>query len=297
MNRFKIGLIVSVIIVLLVTTAYIIVITQDIPTTFFNWNPPQQENYIPIILSYPDAPYNIISGANVSNSLVCNVKFLLEFNGPLSENTPIEIINATCVNYTPDNITVTIAFQQAIAYSLKAEIGDNSTVLLGWGGTDALSFECTETNGNIFIVGTAPEFTQEIYFPVAGNFSPIIELIENGQILNPTVYTYNEINVNVISASEIQQETINKINLGLTMAIFAFSYIGGIAVIYELTKKDKEETQFPTIINIMPNSNNTAPTKKQAKTSKPNAEEPEPKQENNDNRISNNPNNEQASPE
>jgi hypothetical protein len=177
MNRFKAGLITSVIIVLLFTTAYVIVITQDIPTTFLNWNPPQQENYIPIILSYPDAPYYIIGGNNVSNSIVCTVKFLLEFNGTLTENTPVEIINATCVNYTPNNISVTISFQQAIAYSLKSEIGDNSTILVGWGGTEALDFECKQPgNGDIFIEGTSPSPTsvQEIYFPVAGNFSPII---------------------------------------------------------------------------------------------------------------------------
>jgi hypothetical protein len=81
------------------------------------------------------------------------------------------------------------------------------------------------------------------------------------------------------------------------MAIFAFSYIGGIALIYELTKKDKEEKQFPIIINVMPNSKNTAPAKKQAKISKLSVEEPEPKQENNDNMISDKPNKEQTSPE
>ncbi len=311
MNSVKKAILVSTIILLLFTSAYIIVITQNIPVSssigLFNWNPPEKENYIPIILSYPDSSVMIIGGnINDTRNSLCTVKFLLKFNGTLSENTPIEIVNASCLSYANYAISVTVSFPQAIDFSAKSWIGDKDHLIIGWAGTHVVEFQDNRTqDGGVRINSDGISLTKQstFYFPVAGDYSPIIRVRANDQWLEGQIYTYDAVKIHVIAQSENEQVRINKVNLGLTVALFGFSYIGGLALIYELIKKEKtnEESHFSININIMPETKNKPPTTKEEKTTtlsnvQPYAEESEPNKENKEKRIKPKPKIENNSP-
>jgi hypothetical protein len=53
----------------------------------------------------------------------------------------------------------------------------------------------------------------------------------------------------------MEQLKLSKINFGLTITLFAFSWIGGLALIFELTKREKEKSQLPINITMTPNTN------------------------------------------
>ena len=159
-----------------------------------------QEKSIPIVISYLDSMFMPMYGDNMT---VCTVKFLLKFNGTLSEETPIEITNATCMSYVPYNITIQIGFPQAIDYDLKNTLKNNSTAIIGWGGTTVLTFRDSyiETNSRLKPIADFhiiyPIYHNKIYFPVSGDYAPIIELTTQEHEQNPTIYRYDKIKVHV----------------------------------------------------------------------------------------------------
>ena len=111
MKHYKIAVaifIASTLIALVSTTIYV--------AALFTWNPPPETNYVPIVISYPDSMFMPMYG---DNATICTIKFLLEFNGTISENTQIKIINATCWSYVPYNIIVYVGFPQAIPYDFR----------------------------------------------------------------------------------------------------------------------------------------------------------------------------------
>ena len=71
----------------------------------------------------------------------------------------------------------------------------------------------------------------EMYFPVAGDYSPTIFI----QFFNGTgiQYTYNEIKVHVLSASEVEAVNTNKLNLAVTYVLLFSSYIQGLVIVRE----------------------------------------------------------------
>jgi hypothetical protein len=312
MRIAKTTLIVSVVILLLFTTAYIIIMTQNItvssPIGLFNWNPPEKENYIPIILSYPDSSVMAIGGPiNDTRMSICTIKFLLKFNGTLSENTPIEIVNASCLSYVSYGIAASVSLPQAINYDYQSWIGNNDSLVVGWAGTEILGFEDERPHydDSIYFEPISLIRQEIFYFPVAGDFSPMVRVYKIGQVLEGEVHTYESVKIHVISQPEIDQTRINKINLGLTVVLFGFSYIGGFALIYELIKKENEEKeicQFPIIIKIMPETKTPSPKTKEKtntnllKVQSDNVEVGEPKSDNKENKISTRPSNDNDSP-
>ena len=81
-----------------------------------------------------------------------------------------------------------------------------------------------------------------VIFPVAGDYSPSLFItFDDGS--SPIQYTYTQIKVHVLSASEVSAENTKRLNLGLTFAILAFSYIEGFMVINELFKNEETKTQ------------------------------------------------------
>ena len=270
---------VSVVVLLIFTSAYIVVITQNIPFSssiaLFNWNPPESEKDIPMILSFPESTTIIISDINDSRASVCTIKFLLKYNGTLTENTPIEVVNASCINYLPTKIAVDVGFPQAIACEYKTWIGNKNDLLVQWSGTDILSFEDNRAlhEGDVELDNIDPSNQVSFYFPVSGDYSPIITIYEKGLSSNetPIMFSFDQIKIHVALQSEIDQMRISKINLGLTVALFGFSYIGGFALIYDLLKKEKgdkkEVPQFPININIISETKKTTPKTNEAKIS------------------------------
>lgn len=270
MSKLKITVIVSMLVILIITTFFVLFINGDFG--FFGLKPSIQENNIPLVISYPNSMFMPMYGNNMT---ICTIKFLLEFNGTLSENTQVQIINATCMSYVPYNITVNVGFPQAIPYSLKSIIGNNSTFLIGWGGTEVLTFrDNSSLPSSPFIPvanfhGIYPSYPNDIYFPVSGDYSPIIEISNQSEELNPQyspiIYSYDQIKVHVASTTEIETLSLDTVNLSLTFAIFALSWIGVLALTYQFIK-EKDENQFPINIIITPDTTNTTPTKKEGKT-------------------------------
>jgi hypothetical protein len=235
------------------------------------WKPTPETEYMPIVISYPDSMYRPFYGENAS---ICTVKFLLEYNGTLAENIPVKIVNASCTSYVPYNITVTVGIPQAIRYDLKDTIG-NADMIMEWGGTDILSF----SDNYVPIVGNPfepvvnfhvihPYSTTDIYFPVAGDYSPMILLAPKNDPYNVTLYRFDQIKIHVATETEIESLNINDVNLRFTVAVFVFSWIGYAVLVYELISKvlkKEDDVQIAININISPDNNNPPPVRKTEK--------------------------------
>ncbi len=242
---------VAIIAILIPLFLYIVVITQDIPVScpisIFNWNPSPEENTIPIILPYPDATTVSLPGTNFG------VTFMLDYKGTLGENTPIQIVNASCISYLPDtSLKVSVGFSQAINMEDK-HIVTSGAGIIGWGGAWCVTFEDSNVPQNfsdnvvVDIHLISPKEEKEIYFPVAGDYSPIILVSRQGQ--DTVQYTYSQVKVHVLPASEVEAERISRLNLGLTFAFLGFAMIGGILGVYELIGKQEKSAQTIVIIN------------------------------------------------
>jgi hypothetical protein len=238
------------------------------------WKPPLETRHVPIVISYPDSMFRPFYGENAS---ICTVKFLLEYQGTLTENIPVKIINASCTSYVPYNLTISVGIPQAIRYELKETIGDNETMVMDWGGTDILTFYDNynpivdspfEPLVNYHMI--YPSSQEEIYFPVAGDYSPIILLSESGIAeYDPIIYRYDQIRIHVASETEVESLNIDKVNLGFTVALFVFSWIGYFVLVYELIGKvfkKKDADQIAININIIPDANKVIPISKTEET-------------------------------
>lgn len=233
MNKGIKVVIVAILIFLAAITLYVIVITQNIPFPYFNWNPSPKLSVIPFGLSYPD-----ILGIQIPGTGLV-VSFLLAFNGTIAENVPIQVVNATGEIISNDyaNVwNVQVGFQQAIPWDFK-EAFEQSGMYIG--GLSGVLFSRNVMNPNSSIL--LPLFEDEIYFPVAGDYSPTIRLdLYNGTSI---LYTYNEMKVHVLAASEVEAENTNRLNLALTFALLGFSYIQGLVMINALWANRKKKNQ------------------------------------------------------
>jgi hypothetical protein len=296
MHPYRIVFAVAILIILVFTTAYAIVIIQDIKTGIFNWNPPREEKEIPLVLAYPDTLPITIPGT------VCTVAMTLKYNGTIAEDAPLEVVNASCLGYANRNMTVSIGFSGAMSYNNRYTVFSGSGII-GASGALCAVFDYqtfTEDNTTVVIHSMSLVFENIICFPVAGDYSPIVRIEQQGK--ETVEYTYSQFKVHVLPASDVEAQKIGRINLGLTIAFFGFSYIGGIAIIYELLKKEKEDNQFPINIIITPENSNTFPDKKNVKTiplddAKPDSgEKDKPSNDNKENITTNKPKNKESSP-
>jgi len=216
-----------------------------------------------------------------TNATVCSIKFLLKFNGTLAENSQIEIINATCISHVPYNTSIYVGFPQAIDYAQKDTIGDNTTFTFGWTGTDVLIFRDDYNPPDadspfkpiIYFHEVPVMYPNNIYFPVSGDYSPMIMITRpETPYDNVIVYSYDKIKVHVASAIEVEGLKINDVNLNLTHALFIFSWVGELVLLFELVTKyrdktEREKGQTVSNINTTPTPNDTMPTTVIEKTS------------------------------
>jgi hypothetical protein len=232
---------VILVIFIIVTSAYVTVISFDLHTDFLNWNPAPIKHTIPILLGYPNVP-DVIMGRNTS---YCSVAFTLEYTGTLAENTPVHIANASCVSYLNKNMTVYVTFPQAVDYGFRDLI--SSPWVVGAPTKLLMFFDRVYDNSSLmynsdfayFHRVEQSSYTGIMCFTVAGDYSPTIEIIVDGQ---PNIlYTYSEIKVHVLSTAEAEGEKSVKINLGMTYALFALSIASSFWLLYELIKKEKVE--------------------------------------------------------
>lgn len=148
---------------------------------------------------------------------------------------------------------------------------------MDWGGTDILTFYDNynpivdspfEPLVNYHMI--YPTSQEEIYFPVAGDYSPIILLSESGIAeYDPISYRYDQIRIYVASETEVESLNIDEVNLRFTIAVFVFSWIGYIVLVYELWNnvgKKKDEYQIAINVNTSPDISKPPPLTKTKKT-------------------------------
>lgn len=247
-------------------TIFVLCVTLVIYISSYVCETEPETNFLPIRLTYPDSMFQPLYG---NNTPICSIKFLLRFDGTLAESNRIEIINATAVSHVPYNLDIIVGFPQAIEYNQKDTIGDNTTFAFGWAGTDILIFHDNYTAPDtdspfkpiIYFHNLPLSHSSDIYFPVSGDYSPIIMIVNpNNPYDDFVVYRYDQIKVHIASAIEVEGLKINKTNLNLTHALFLFSLIGEFVLLYELYNKyrviGKENDQNVININIASATNN-----------------------------------------
>lgn len=276
MNKVIKVAIVGILLFLAVTTLYVIVITQNIPFPYFNWNPSPKLGVIPFGLSYPDIPGVEIPGTYLVAS------FLLTYNGTMAENVPIQVVNATSVIFTDDYAdlwNVQVGFQQAIPWNFKKAFEQSGLYI---GGLSGVLFSRNIVNPNSSTLFPLSE--DEIYFPVAGDYSPTIHIhFYNG---TSSLYTYNEMKVHVLATSEVEAENTNRLNVALTFALLAFSYIEGLVMIRELwANRERKNQSIANNTMTSPKTHEESPTKKEDNKALP-SKEPQNSGECSGNRIS-----------
>jgi hypothetical protein len=252
----------AILIILAIITLYVIVIAQNI--TFPYWNPPPNLRVIPFGLSYPDIPGMEIPGTYLI------VSFLLASNGTIAENVPIQVVNATGQIISSDyaNVwNVQVGFQQAIPWDFKKYFEQRGMYI---GGLSGVHFSRDVMNPNSSAL--LPLSENEIYFPVAGDYSPTIRIdLYNGTSI---LYTYSQMKVHVLSASEVEATNTNRLNLGLAFALLGFSYIQGLVMIRELwTNREKEDQSSANKTIISLTNHEKRPTKKEKKKTSPSKEQ------------------------
>ena len=101
---------------------------------------------------------------------------------------------------------------------------------------------------------------EPIYFPVSGDYYPIIEIANETDPYNAIVYSFDQIKIHVASATEVEGLRLNNLNLGLTIALFVFAWMGEIALMVELLSNARKEPQSaPIATSTILNSKNIAP--------------------------------------
>ncbi len=247
-------------------------ITADIrynsPIWVFNWNPPEETKYYPLLVSFPNNVATTMTiGGNGENTTLCTIKLLLKYQGELIEDTKIEVENATCTTCVSYGYCASILFPNAINYDYKSQIGDASVdLLIPWAGIDIVRFNVRGSanadfngGGDFEITETYPSGQNPFYFPISGDYSPIIEIKKDDG--STTVYSYDQIKLHVISKAEAEQQKINRTNFGLSIALFGFAILGGIGLLNEFIKKDENQRSIST--KIAPSTNKTDPDTKE----------------------------------
>jgi len=245
MNKRTIVAVMTILVIYIFLTSFVVIIIENIPNPILN--PPPSPNLIPIGISYPDRPGITIPGTDLF------VSFILTFNGSIAENTPIQVTNAYCqiLSKKVANVwTVQVGFQQALPWAFKESFEEGGTYISGLSG---VSFTRHFQDINDTVLWPSMDV---FYFPVAGDFSPAISITyDNG---TEVLYTYDQIKVHVLSASEVEVMNINRLNLGLSYVLLFFTYVEGIVIIRELFKTQEPEV---TAIETRPKGKEKAPRK------------------------------------
>lgn len=241
-TRNKIIACLALLVIFAPITFYVVITTNSIPFPILN--PQPRFNPIPIQIFYPDKAGLAVNEAGLI------ALFTMNFNETIAENTPIQIANAVGqIHSSSDYLNVSdveIGFKQAIPWYYKDTLQQGSLYFSPFlTGVHFVHFSESREDVNLTIMSQ-----DEMYFPVAGDYSPTIFI----QFFNGTniQYTYSEIKVHVLSASEVEAEKTSKLNLAVTYVLLFFSYIQGIVIILELFKSQEK----PAISRTERNNNN-----------------------------------------
>jgi|GEM_PF-6147711 len=240
--------------ILAVFYIYIIFVVTTIMIDYPNMaNPfylPSNKSVVPIAIAYPD----ISNGQLQSEWLQISFNLETETNSLLAEGVNLTITNLAARVLINDYSNVTspwyitdvwIGFQYAQPWSDWA-IVMNVSGQFQWNYYTALDGDWLvyNPNGTIWLSsGTYPLGTYPLtvfmhntfHFPASGDYSPSILIdLANNTILS---YTYNQVKVHIISASEIQTQKLERIGAAVTVALLVFAFIEGIVTVKDLTKE------------------------------------------------------------
>lgn len=164
----------------------------------------------------------------------------LRANGTIAEGVEV-ILAATGMIASHDYYLrfygVEIFFRDAIAWQFK-----NSPSLskaIGWPQVITLNRDWKNQNDPNLV---AYYNNTEIYFPVAGDYSPTVLIIFKLQ--PPIGYTYDDIKIHVASSFDIANAKAAKVNNLLTFALVVFAIIESVSITCYLT----EDKTRPKII-------------------------------------------------
>jgi len=214
-------------------------IWTDNPSIVNAFYQPQSPPIVPIGLAYPS-----LSNGELQNNWL-QIFFTVETNSSyIAENTNLTLTNViatTFPNSTGMNIDdVWVGFQYAQPYSSFSTAGNSAsgtqnnffTALDG----DWLGLNTSATTQNIGSLSVLDQMT--FHFPASGDYSPSIIIgLFNGTFLT---YNYNQIQLHVMSNSEVESLKVGRTDIAVTISLLAFAGIEGISVVNDLFKKKRE---------------------------------------------------------
>lgn len=234
MKAYKILCSVLILLFLVIIATYSAVIIGNIPVSssipLFNWNPPPSKNEIPLALAYPETFV-----MSFPNGTLVMADMLLTFNGELAENTLVQVENASSQIPPLGHVSsIAVGFEEAFLPNQTTSIQQGYT----WGGGAVCAvFSRTQPSPPVWSNLTV-YWENNVTFPVAGDYSPSVFItFDDGS--SPVQYTYSQIKVHVISASEVNAQNMSRLTFALTIALLGFSFIEGFMVIYEILSKEE----------------------------------------------------------
>lgn len=163
--------------------------------------------------------------------------FTLQARDTIAEGIDISVRNATgeiVRGSDYHNVASVQVGWEAVPTSFRDALNRGGLFI---GGLEGVIFNAKNyTNGIPIVFGNqtplnlVPTEEETFYFPVAGDYSPTIEILF-GNNTAPIQYTYSDIKVHVLSAGDIRIVHFENINVALTIALLAFAYIEAAKVI------------------------------------------------------------------
>ena len=247
-KRMGRGFIVFFIIILLLVDALILLYfysnSGDI-INFINLNPPVQENLGHMVLEYPPIPSTSTVYVYSANSTVqfdiFTIQIYLHYNGTLVESAPV-VVEAYFSFIRKDIWTISLGFEGAEPYEgISAQLP-----YYMFFSTYHYRPRITDQNGNPSPINDYyieeqqidPRQLTIIDWTWQGNYYPVIRVIYKN--FTQVTQSYPDSIVTVSSVNSIQQEQeqriYNRLTLGLTVAVFLFTFVGSFDVISRLYK-------------------------------------------------------------
>jgi hypothetical protein len=222
----------------------------DLPNVLNPFYLPSGKTIVPLAISYPA----ISNGQLQADWLQISFDLETETNSLLAEGVNVTMtdlraeafINDVSNDTSPWYITdVWVGFQYAQPWSdwvIGANVSGQYqfhyyTALDG----DWLSYRPNATvwlSNGTHPLGMYPLVVFEkmtFNFPSSGEYSPSVLIdLANNTILS---YTYDQVKVHVISASEVQTQKLERIGAAVTVALLVFAIVEGVVAVKDLTKE------------------------------------------------------------
>lgn len=202
-------------------------------------NPPDQTYSFTVPLIYPSP----VGSEMMFGPDTVALNVTVTYTGVLAERQPVTIeaygtigqALASQVEY------VTIGFEGALPYSNSTQIGTSNPAFNGV----TMSISSNDTTSISYYLGNTVVPAQNVItFPTQGDYYPTLELdwypaleLASNMTLRPLLYGFQDFKIHVSSSEVTTQIRTDRINTALTIAIFSFSAIESVAIIFRFMPK------------------------------------------------------------